>query len=334
MEETGPEIRTELALAPPRGAALAILRALATGPFTVNELVKLTGLSQPNVSNHLARLRARHWVRSQRQGRNIFYSIAHPAVSQFLHALAGIREAVIPESPDDAAQLLQLESDYLAAILMSSFEEAAAVVEQAVASGIGWDIVYLRVFRPSLERMGTLWAEQGLPVSVEHAATAITLRLMHRLHPIRGAILSRVNGARPARRADAGSGGRRRAIVACVPGELHAVGARMVADFLIAMEWDVLFLDANVPAPALVEAAIRYLPHAVFLSATTPDRGDAITDSLTALHTWRADRPLPLLAGGGQFFSRDPAPWPLEVVGSDLPGTLWEVEAALETLGA
>ncbi len=36
---------------------LSILEALRPGPLTVNEIVSTTGLTQPNVSNHLSCLR-------------------------------------------------------------------------------------------------------------------------------------------------------------------------------------------------------------------------------------------------------------------------------------
>jgi methanogenic corrinoid protein MtbC1 len=328
LADPGSDIHSDLALSPPRGAALAILRALAKSPCTVNELVMETGLSQPNVSNHLARLRARRWVRSQRQGRHICYFIAHPAVAQFLEALAEVREAVAAEGGAREDALTAFETAYLEAVLAMREEEARAVVERAVAAGLSWDTIYLRIFRPVLERIGVLWSEQGLPVSVEHAATAITVRLMHRLQA--------AQSSAPRREAspDASPTLGCRAFVACVAGELHAVGARMVADFLRASGWDVTFLDANVPAPALVEAAVRHLPHAIFLSATTEARRDAVRDALQALRAWRGHRPLPLLVAGGQFFRQTPDVWAFDVVGDSLPDTLLRVEVCLADEGA
>src|SRR3954453_21854840 len=71
----------------PRGAGLAILRAVGRGRRTVSEIVELTGLSQPNVSNHLARFRERKWVQAERSGRKIEYSISDSALADYVEQI-------------------------------------------------------------------------------------------------------------------------------------------------------------------------------------------------------------------------------------------------------
>ncbi len=56
---------------------LAVLEALRDGRRCVTELVRRTGLSQPNVSAHLACLQDCGLVRGVREGRFVFYEIAH-----------------------------------------------------------------------------------------------------------------------------------------------------------------------------------------------------------------------------------------------------------------
>ena len=53
-------------------------------PHTVNEVVLATGLSQPNVSKHLACLRECGLVRAGRSGRFVSYQLAHPQVEVLL----------------------------------------------------------------------------------------------------------------------------------------------------------------------------------------------------------------------------------------------------------
>jgi DNA-binding transcriptional ArsR family regulator len=55
---------------------LAILGALCGGPLVVHELVERTGLSQPNVSNHLRCLLKCGLVKSDRNGRFVRYRIS------------------------------------------------------------------------------------------------------------------------------------------------------------------------------------------------------------------------------------------------------------------
>ncbi len=58
-------------------ARLSCLLALCDGPQSVGEIVETTGLSQPNVSAHLACLQDCGLVTRARQGRFVFYEIAH-----------------------------------------------------------------------------------------------------------------------------------------------------------------------------------------------------------------------------------------------------------------
>jgi DNA-binding transcriptional ArsR family regulator len=55
---------------------LAILCALGEGARPVGELADLLGASQPNVSQHLAKLKALQLVDAQRDGTTIRYSLA------------------------------------------------------------------------------------------------------------------------------------------------------------------------------------------------------------------------------------------------------------------
>jgi DNA-binding transcriptional ArsR family regulator len=63
---------------------LSILEALREGPRTVGETVELTGLSQSNVSNHLACLLDCGLVSRAQQGRFAYYSLADERVEALL----------------------------------------------------------------------------------------------------------------------------------------------------------------------------------------------------------------------------------------------------------
>jgi DNA-binding transcriptional ArsR family regulator len=59
---------------------LDILHRLAVGPCEVGRLADALGLSQPNVSQHLAILRASGLVDADRDGREVRYRLTDPAV--------------------------------------------------------------------------------------------------------------------------------------------------------------------------------------------------------------------------------------------------------------
>ncbi len=86
---------------------LAILRALLDGPHTVGEIVEMTGLSQPNTSNHLACLRDCGLVTTEPDGRFVYYALSDKRIAQLLRltdeilaeVAKGIYECVRYEKP-------------------------------------------------------------------------------------------------------------------------------------------------------------------------------------------------------------------------------------------
>ena len=69
---------------------LSILEALLEGPLPVGALVEATGLSQSNVSNHLACLRDCGLVTARREGRSVIYSLSDDRVGELLHLAGGL----------------------------------------------------------------------------------------------------------------------------------------------------------------------------------------------------------------------------------------------------
>lgn len=63
---------------------LGILDALRNGPLTVSEIVEATGLSQPNVSNHLGCLRDCGLVIAEQEGRYVTYHLSDDRVGELL----------------------------------------------------------------------------------------------------------------------------------------------------------------------------------------------------------------------------------------------------------
>jgi ArsR family transcriptional regulator len=55
---------------------LAVLHALWDHPHFVSQICEQTGLSQPNVSHHLAQLKSLGLVKAEKQGQKVLYSIA------------------------------------------------------------------------------------------------------------------------------------------------------------------------------------------------------------------------------------------------------------------
>ena len=71
---------------------LEILHALANGPVGVGRLAETLGLSQPNVSQHLAVLRSTGLVETDRGGREVRYRLADPDVIVACDVMRGVLE--------------------------------------------------------------------------------------------------------------------------------------------------------------------------------------------------------------------------------------------------
>jgi ArsR family transcriptional regulator len=92
------------ALADP--SRLLILYALAEGPLCVNELAKALHMSQPTVSRHLAVLRERGLLHTERQGTAIYYHLADRRVIEALDLLRALLAAQIEADSNLAQSLL------------------------------------------------------------------------------------------------------------------------------------------------------------------------------------------------------------------------------------
>ena len=84
---------------------LMILCILGEGEKTVGEIEQILGLQQAMVSQQLARLRLEELVQARREGRLIFYSIAHPHVEEIVAVLYRLYCAPLPQEHAPVAEL-------------------------------------------------------------------------------------------------------------------------------------------------------------------------------------------------------------------------------------
>ena len=79
---------------------LSILESLCPGEKTVSVVVMETGLSQPNVSGHLACLKDCGIVASRQEGRFVYYSLVDPRMKEVLRTAEAILSAVAEQVYD------------------------------------------------------------------------------------------------------------------------------------------------------------------------------------------------------------------------------------------
>jgi MerR family transcriptional regulator, light-induced transcriptional regulator len=180
--------------------------------------------------------------------------------------------------------MLELRTRYVDALVAGDLALAERLI---VGSGTDVRSLYLQVLQPALYEIGRRWEDAEISVAQEHLATATTQSLLARL-------AERLDGGAPRRD--------RRVLVACAEGELHSIGVRMVADFLEADGWDVLFVGALSPPTAVADLAAAQRVDVVALSAALAQRVPEIVRAVEAL---RALETVPVIAVGGQAFGGD-----------------------------
>ncbi len=70
----------------------AILDTIRGGELTVSELIEKTGISQANLSQHLAILRSKGVVKTRRDGNNIYYSISNIKIIEAYDLISEVLE--------------------------------------------------------------------------------------------------------------------------------------------------------------------------------------------------------------------------------------------------
>lgn len=132
----------------------------------------------------------------------------------------------------------ELAGQYLDRLLKGEREDAGKLILDAVENGVPVQDIYIHVFQASQYEIGRLWHAGEVSVAQEHYCSAVTERIMSQLYP-------KIFNTRRIGRTYVG---------ACVGGELHQIGARMVADFFESDGWDTFYLGANTPVSSIIEA--------------------------------------------------------------------------------
>jgi methanogenic corrinoid protein MtbC1 len=214
------------------------------------------------------------------------------AVARIMEAgrLACSRDRTRPVYPD--TPLAPTRDVYLQSILVGARAGSAQIVEEALQNGASVFDIYAQVFQESLYEVGRLWEEGKISVSVEHKATAITQFVM-------AGIYSRALPMRP-------STPLRQAVVTGVAGEMHQIGANMVADVLENAGWNVEFLGTNAPHGGIVDAVQAQNSDLLCVSATMLFN---LPNVVRLIRDVRARSPRVRILIGGAAFRARPDLW-------------------------
>ena len=193
------------------------------------------------------------------------------------------------ECASDGAATDELRSAFLECLIAPDARRAGVVIADGLAGGTSAASLYLDVIDPAMRDVGLLWERAKIGLAQEHLATQITQSVIATL----GLQL----------RADASVGTGRVALVASTPGERHALGGQIVADFLESQGWSTLALGPNTPLTDLLTFARDQQADLVALSTALPRNLLSVTRACGLLR--RLD-PAPLIVVGGQAYNGNP----------------------------
>jgi methanogenic corrinoid protein MtbC1 len=197
----------------------------------------------------------------------------------------------------ESSPYAELASGYLKALLAGRRAEASALIMKAADTSVPVRDIYLHVFQPAQREIGRLWQLNQVGVAQEHYCTAATQLIMAQLYP---RIFSTPRNGRTV-------------VTACVSGELHELGARMVSDFFEMDGWDSFYLGANTPAASIVSLLGERSADVLALSTTITSHIGQVVDIISRVRASSVGR-IKILVGGYPF---NIAPDLYKTVGAD-----------------
>jgi MerR family transcriptional regulator, light-induced transcriptional regulator len=192
---------------------------------------------------------------------------------------------------DPGQPLAELAQQYLSALLRYDRHSASALILAAVENKVGIKEIYCHVFERCQYEIGRLWQSNVASIAQEHYCTASTQVIMSQLYPyifradrtFRGTI-----------------------VAACVTGELHEIGARMLCDLLELEGWNTIYLGANVPAAGIVDVLRDNHSNILAVSASMTFHIRAVREVIAAV---RLAIPATKILVGGYAFKIAPNLW-------------------------
>lgn len=174
---------------------------------------------------------------------------------------------------------------YTQAIVKGERSAAITIIEETLRSGANAVDVYVDVLQEAQYHVGRQWERNAITVAQEHMATAITQLVIARLYA----------------HLEPAAEHRGRMILTGTHGELHQVGAMMLADVLEADGWDVRFLGTNMPHEGIVQAVDDHRPDILGISTTMLFNVPRVRELMAACRALPGMADLPIVVGGGAF---------------------------------
>lgn len=161
-------------------------------------------------------------------------------------------------------------------------ETAARLFEEHIEATGSFLATIDGLVQPTMAEIGACWANGDLSVAEEHLATA-TMETV---------VAQQLRDLETEVPEDPGT-----ILFACVEGNQHHLGLRVLSDAFELSGWETRFLGADVPTDALVSMVERWRPDVVALSVSLEGQQAAAKAAIAKIREFGAPQPVVLLGG-------------------------------------
>jgi methanogenic corrinoid protein MtbC1 len=200
----------------------------------------------------------------------IHSAIEPPHSGELTHPLEWLRKRLhgyYAGRPEPATALSREGESFLNLILEGRRRDAVEYILSLRDTGFAPMRLFSDVILPALGQVGLMWQRNEIGVADEHAATEICRYVIYR-------VIDSMPADAPLPY---------KIIVACVPGEQHEMGARILADYLGTKGWAVKYLGRSTPEEDLVAAVTKRGVDVAILSVTLIENLPAARDLLSRI---------------------------------------------------
>ena len=194
------------------------------------------------------------------------------------------------KTPSQSTHVLSVYRDmYIKHLLSGNRVAANELVQDLVVREHSIQDIYMEIFHEGQHEIGRMWMANKITIAEEHYCTAATQLIMGQLYPLIFATPKNDYVF----------------VGACVGGELHELGVRMVSDFLELDGWNTYYLGANTPNQSIVESIVKENADVVGISVTMTFH---IDEAQTLIEAIRADARcagVKIMVGGYPFIVDD-----------------------------
>lgn len=174
---------------------------------------------------------------------------------------------------------------YLSYLISGDRQHAVDLILLEKDKGASVKEIYLHIFQPSQYKVGQLWQANKISVAQEHFCTAVTQLIMSQMYPY--IFQSEKKGYS--------------LIAACVGGELHEIGIRMVADFFEMDGWDTYYIGANMPADGILKTIKEMHPDILALSVSMTFHINKVIEIIDLIRSSDIGNSVKIMVGGRAF---------------------------------